>query len=207
MIGKIHVVVADGQRLGWSEFAAKNSQRSMGQSYSTLMDYDVLRLVAEHWSERQPGHGETGLERKVVVPVPPINFYCPVWSRLVDGLPIKARLHRRQPHEDPVVETYVSEADAVTAGTLVVTPAVRAAVVCYSAEALSENGGERYTDCEWEIVTILCYDEPKDEPMPPITMARNYLQKPGGTFTDYTAKQFAEAIYFHSTSRRLRVLS
>ena len=34
--------------------------------------------------------------------------------------------------------------------------------------------------------------------MDPVTMARNFLEKPGGTFAPYTAQQFAEAIWFWS---------
>ena len=36
------------------------------------------------------------------------------------------------------------------------------------------------------------------EPMDPLTMARNMLEKPGGTFVPYTAEEFALSIYFWS---------
>jgi hypothetical protein len=34
--------------------------------------------------------------------------------------------------------------------------------------------------------------------MNPLTMARNFLEKPGGTFCEYTAREFAEAVYYWS---------
>jgi hypothetical protein len=34
--------------------------------------------------------------------------------------------------------------------------------------------------------------------MHPLAMARNQLEKPGGTKGEYTAQQYAEAIWFHS---------
>jgi hypothetical protein len=34
--------------------------------------------------------------------------------------------------------------------------------------------------------------------MDPLTMARNMLAKPGGTPCDYTAEQFAEAVWYWS---------
>ncbi len=38
----------------------------------------------------------------------------------------------------------------------------------------------------------------KNVPMHPLTMARNYLVKKGGTKGRYTAAQFAEAIWYWS---------
>jgi len=55
----------------------------------------------------------------------------------------------------------------------------------YHKDALLENGGERTTNCDWEVVAILASAIP-NEPMP-LTMARNFLQKPGGTKSVYTA--------------------
>ncbi|MBU2502315.1 DUF3228 family protein, partial [bacterium] len=72
---------------------------------------------------------------------------------------------------------------------------VHAGVVLYSREALLENGGTRSGDADWEIVCLLAGPE-EDEPMDPLTMARNMLAKPGGTPCTYTAEQFAEAVWY-----------
>ena len=40
--------------------------------------------------------------------------------------------------------------------------------------------------------------------MPPVTMARNMLEKEGGTKSVYTAEEFAEAIYYWSQRIRIK---
>ena len=67
----------------------------------------------------------------------------------------------------------------------------------YSAAALTENEGKRSGDFDWEIVAIIA-SPVETEPMNPLTMARNFLEKPGGTFCEYTAREFAEAVYYWS---------
>jgi hypothetical protein len=103
------------------------------------------------------------------------------------------------------VEVFVSEKVAQEHGALVVRPARTVDIVCYSAEALMENDGGRSTDCDWEIVTFLCTDEDEQEPMTPLTMARNFLEKPGGTRSVYTSREFAESIWHHASVRGIRV--
>ena len=70
-------------------------------------------------------------------------------------------------------------------------------MVLYSAETLTENDGTRSGDFDWEVVCLLA-GAAQTEPMDPLTMARNMLEKPGGTYAPYTAQEFAEAIYFWS---------
>ena len=70
-----------------------------------------------------------------------------------------------------------------------------AGAVLYSAETLLENNGQRSGDYDWEVVCILA-STVESEPMDPLTMARNMLEKPGGTFADYSALDFAEAIWY-----------
>jgi hypothetical protein len=76
-------------------------------------------------------------------------------------------------------------------------PVVKAEIVLYSREALTENVGESSGDFDWEVVAILAKTN-ENEPMTPLTMARNFLEKPGGTKSVYTAQEFAEAVYFWS---------
>ena len=54
------------------------------------------------------------------------------------------------------------------------------------------------TDCEWELVSINARPTPEPEPLTPDTMARNFLELPGGTKADYTAEEFARAILYWS---------
>jgi len=106
--------------------------------------------------------------------------------------PVFAHVVRRQMNEDPFVRNV-----ARSLSTTAIIPAKYVKVVCYSADALLENDGERSTDCDWEIVALLASDV-ENEPMNPLAMARNMLEKPGGTKGTYTAQEFAEAVYYWS---------
>ena len=197
--------------VGWSNFALKRHKPGAGYSYSNLVyggkqiRDEVCSLVMDNWKDAVPGDGETTLDRKVLVPVPPEGFFCPDRARIVKGMTIQAEITTRQDGEDPYVETFVYEGIAVLNRALIVTPAVRVKIVCYSADALLENNGERTTVDDWEIVSLNCDDGKESPPMPPLTMARNMLEKPGGTKSEYTAQEFADAVWWHSTQKTLRV--
>jgi hypothetical protein len=194
--------------IGWSDFAKKQHTPESGNSFTTLDALSVVGLVLLCWDARVPGAGEKDLSRKVLVPLPEYTyeyFRCPR-VELTPDLPLKARVAQRQEGEDYYVETYVDGDEADRLGIeLKYSPVTSVNVVCYSKEALLDNGGTRSTNCDWEIVCLLASGR-KNEKMEPLTMARNYLEKPGGTFTDYTAREFAEAIYEHSTNRGVRVV-
>jgi len=191
--------------LGWSDFASKHSRPGTGNSYTVLDDEVVLNRVLINWDKAVPGSGETDTSRKILVPVSPEGFFCPPQAKLVMGMPLNAEIVQRQDGEDPYVQTYVTRAVAEAFGALIDCPAKSVDIVCYSAEALEENDGKRSSDCSWEIVTILCRDNDDREPMNSLAMARNMLEKPGGTMGNYTAKEFAEAIWFEHTRKGIRV--
>ena len=191
-------------KIGWSDFAVKRHVEGNGQSYFNISKEQIINLIEENWDKRIPGSGETNVDRKVLVPVSPEGFLCPPRMPLQKGMPIIAEVITRQEGEDPFVEYYITVEDAKKFG-FKGTPAKSCNIVCYSAEALQENGGERSTDCDWEIVAILATEDDVVEPMPPLTMARNYLEKSGGTKTDYSAQEFAESIYFHATNKGIKV--
>jgi hypothetical protein len=191
--------------LAWSNFALQHSRYGTGNSYSTLSNEEVLKLVQENWDQRRPGAGETDLNRKVLVPVPVEHMFCSPRAEIVMGLPVRARVVQRQAGEDPYIETYITPEDAEKFG-VKQTPAKKCDIVCYSADALLENGGERSSEADWEIVTILAYPDDFEEPVPPLTLARNYLNKPGGTYGEYSAKEFAESIYYHATKKTVKIM-
>lgn len=197
--------------IGTSNFCMKRSVVECGNSYTTLQWSEVVDLVRAYWGLREPGTGESNTDRKVLVPIPfrqlrQLNaFFCQPRANIVDGLNVRAAVTKRQDGEDPYIETFVTPEDARAVGALVETEARNVKIVVYSAEALCENGGTRTTDDEWEIVCLICEAEKEETFMPPLTMARNYLQKEGGTFTDYTAKEFAEAIWHNSIKKGIKV--
>jgi len=116
-------------------------------------------------------------------------------DRWDETTPLHARLERRQPREEPFIQV---TADGPRE------PARHARVVLYSAATLQENGGTRSGDFDWEVVSLQAGAD-VDPPMDPVTMARNFLEEPGGTFAPYTAQQFAEAIWYWSRRARAHV--
>lgn len=192
--------------IGLSEFFCTHSKKEAGNSFTTLSDDDLLAYIQAAWDKRTPGDGETDISRKVLVPLltDEAVFFLPPRICLKKDMPLKAEAKVRQEGEDPYLEVYVDLKDAEKFGYKDI-PACYCDVVCYSADALLENNGKRTTNCEWEVVTLLCRAEAEIEPMAPLVMARNFLEKPGGTKGEYTAKEFAEAIYHHSSNRSFRV--
>jgi len=173
--------------LAWSDFARRRHQPQGKHTWYDGSETDLLDLVRQGWPERRPGAGRDDLAAVVVVPVPPTGFHGTTVV-VQDDTPLLARLDRRQEGEEPFIR--------VTARSDAETPRW-AGVVLYSAATLEENGGTRSSDAQWEVVCLLA-GEHADEPMDPITMARNFLRKPGGTHAPYTAEQFAEAIWYWS---------
>jgi hypothetical protein len=196
--------------IGWSKFAKERHVEGSGNSFFVfpekthgLLPHDlVIDRCHAAWSRRYPGQGETGLDRKVVVPIAAQGFFLST-TALRDNLPLRAEVTRRQPEEDPHIEIYV-DADEAKALGIEYEPAQFVNIVVYSAEALLENGGERSTESDWEIVAVLASKTEK-ESMMPLVMARNFLEMPGGTKSIYTAQEFAEAIYYHSTHRGIKI--
>ncbi len=174
-------------KIGWSEFARKRCQPGQGRSYFRGSEDELIELLEKHWDERRPGSGREDLDKVVLVPCPPEQFACAT-VLVKRRTKLSARLENRQAGEDAHIRvTALGEPE----------PAQFVDVVLYSAEALSENDGERSGDFDWEIVAIVAAPV-ENEPMNPLTMARNFLEKPGGTYCEYTAREFAEAVYYWS---------
>ncbi len=193
--------------IGVSDFYRENSTEAKGNSFSVCTIELLIEEVKHHWHLRTPGTGESDLLRKVLVPIlvdnisiPPDLFYCPSRIKLVEGMKVEAEVVTRQQGEDPYVQTYVTPEEAAKYGFQRIL-AKKVQVVCYSASALLENGGKRSTNCDWEIVTLLCSADDETEHMTPLTMARNHLEKTGGTkpSVPYTSDQWAEAIWATTT--------
>jgi hypothetical protein len=177
--------------IAWSDFARGRHQPGCGHVWFDGSEEALLDLVRAHWPQRRPGAGRDDLTQVVVVSVPPAGF-CGTTVLVDEDTPLRAVLDRRQPAEDPFIRvTAAGPAE----------PVRHAAVVLYSAQTLRENGGVRSSDADWEVVCLLA-GPVADEPMDPLTMARNYLQKPGGTFAPYTATEFATAIWYWSRRAR-----
>jgi len=187
-------VSGDAPSIGWSGFAAGRYRPGTSHSHFLGTDAELVELVRAHWADRRPGEGRDGLDEVVVVPVPPERFVCAT-VRVCEGTSLHARFTRRQDHEDGFVEVSAEGPRE---------PADHAAVVLYGAAVLEQNGGARSTGCDWEIVCVIAAPT-ADEPMDPLTMARNMLARPGGTPCRYTAEQFAEAVWYWRDRAKIHV--
>ena len=200
--------------IAWSDFARQRHRKGTSYSYFVGEESELINLIKIYWNKRVPGQGEQDLSRKVVVPLLPSkelsNFLAEDLSKMFrgssakikKGMKIKASVGQRQEGEDLFIATRLKKSwyrkllEKLTGNDGMESPQF-VSVVLYSREALLENDGEVSSDAEWEIVAIICSDVEK-EPMRPLTMARNMLQKAGGTKSTYTAEEFAESIYYWS---------
>ncbi len=176
---------AAGLKLGWSDFARRRHVPAGSHVWFRGGEAELLDLVRAHWVRRRPGAGRRDLDQVVIVPVPPRGFVSAT-VKVDERTPLRAEFTRRQPHEEGYIRVLASGPREEVR---------HAAVVLYAAETLLENDGTRSGDYDWEVVCLLA-GPVADEPMDPLTMARNMLEKPGGTYCAYTAEQFAEAIWY-----------
>ena len=207
-------LVVDVPSIGWSNFARENSTQEKGNSYTCLSEADVITLISENWSKQEIGMGESDYSRKIVVPVPSVlqsprfgflantQIFFGVTFLLQEGMPIQSKIVRRsgQDSEEPFIQNYITFEDSKNYS---LEPVNVTSIVLYSKEALLENDGVRSTNCDWEVVAIITASEP-NQPMLPLTMARNQLELDGGTASVYTDKEYAKAIAYWS--KRVRVL-
>ena len=181
------VPVAGDLKLGWSDFAAARHVIGGKHTWFEGSGAALLDRVRARWSERRCGAGRDDLTEVVIVPVDPAGFVSST-VRVGPETVLYAAFERRQAHEDGYARvTAAGERE----------PAEFASAVLYAAATLEENGGHRSGDFDWEVVCLLA-GPTADEPMDPLTMARNMLAKPGGTYCAYTAEQFAESIWYWS---------
>jgi hypothetical protein len=100
---------------------------------------------------------------------------------------LKAVISARQEGEDCLVNVTVTGEKG---------PARYVELILYSRAALAKEGIE--IDRDWGLVSINCSPGFEPTPMRPETMARNMLGMKGGTQREYTAKEFADAVWFWS---------
>ena len=77
-------------------------------------------------------------------------------------------------------------------------PAKFVDVVLYRNDVLAEGKENSDLTADWEVISVNARLTEEQEPMTPMTMARNFLVLAGGTKGDYTSEQFAKSIVFWS---------
>lgn len=172
-------------KLGWSDFAARRHVPGGQHTWFAGSPDELLARVRSGWRKRRPGAGRPDLSQVVIVPVDPAGFVSST-VQVTEDTVLHAVFDRRQAGEEGFVRV-TAEGERE--------PATFASVVLYSADTLTENNGRRSGDFDWEVVCLLA-GPTETEPMDPLTMARNMLEKPGGTYCAYSAEQFAESIWY-----------
>ena len=123
---------------------------------------------------------------KIVLTHDRITFYSGVQEITKDTV-LEASLFQRSENELPYINVLACGKKSI---------AKIAEVILYSHEAL---GSDASTDADYEIVSINARITEEPEPPTPISMARNFLNLPGGSTATYTAEEFAKSIIYWST--------
>ena len=173
--------------IGWSKFAKHRHQKGMGFSYFNGTDSELHDLIRNNWDKRFKGDGSDSIDDVCIVPVDPDKFISST-IHIDDVEELTVKKTRRQPKEHCFAKV---EATGKTATVKF------AKVVLYAAQELLKNGGNRSCEDNWEIVCIIA-SSVENEPMKPLAVARNMLNKPGGTPRTYTAEYLCESIWYWS---------
>jgi len=162
-------------------FARRQTPTSCYSHFESPDGPGIVDLVSAHFGRATPVNEAGTILR---VPVPPEGFWSAV-RPLVEGEAVVSRYLPRRPGEEAVLSTMTSGAKA---------PARHVEIILYHRDALGEDAS---TSADWEIVSINASPFECPFPMDPVTMARNQLQKEGGTFQrTYTSEEWAAAVWF-----------
>lgn len=164
-----------------NKFAERQTEKSRFSYYAGTTE-DLVKIVEENFDNAKPGYKDGVL----MVPVPVEGFYSAVCKIDEDSI-LESRMESRRAGEEVVLVTVVKNGKKL--------PAKEVNIVLYRHDVL---GADASTNAEWEIISINASLIEGGEPMTPTAMARNMLVKAGGTKAEYTAEQFAEAVWFWS---------
>jgi hypothetical protein len=183
------------QTIMCSEFVKRQTKNSGFSHFETEAkdEWDMLaRIVAA--CINMPQNIKAGYRDGVIlVSVPasgfmyeiPFQFYSGT-LKLNENNKLCAAYAARRIGEDPYIKVGVRAKKQ---------PAKFVEIVCYRADVLAENN-ERSVDADWEIICIKARVSDEDEPMDPVTMARNFLHMKGGTKGSFSAEEFAKSIIY-----------
>lgn len=185
-------------KIGISTFARKNIADPA----------KLIEQIRQGWDKRKPGAARTDLTKVVLVPIPTEGYFGRLTTATKDML-LEAFVTERAEGEDPYIVVKAVgykphglrwlfwKIGLAKPLPIKADPVNFVFAVLYSADMLLENNGTRSGDFDWEVVAVVASDV-EDQPMEPLTMARNWLEKPGGTFAPYDLKPTMESIYYWS---------
>lgn len=161
-------------------FAGRQTPESSFGHYEGT-EASLVALIAAGMAQAIPVNDAKTILR---VPVPAAGFWSAI-RPVEPGEELTTTFEPRRPGEEPVMRTIARGKKA---------PAKHVEIILYHRDAL---GDEASTPADWEVVSI--NPSPIDGPIPmdPITMARNQLEKVGGTFQKlYSPQEWADAAWF-----------
>lgn len=175
-------VLVEKGKFQTSEFARSFNQPEGVNSYYEGSWEDLEKLVTAHKEDFEPGTGSVDND-VILVNVPKEGFYTSI-VEITDSNRhlVEERDHVRQEGEKPVSMKIISG---------VKQPAEYVQIVCYRADVLAKDD-DRSNNAEWEIIAINAQKD-KVTPMHPTTMLRNNNHEEGGTYREYTQKEWDDA--------------
>lgn len=159
----------------------KRQTKNSSHGYFDGSWYELIKLVEDNFGKQIPGY-RPGV---ILVPVPADRFYTAM-CKIDENSILETTFEKRWEGEEPVPKTVVVNGKKI--------PARFVRIVLYGHDVLKETN-QQSTTAEWEIISINA-SLVENEPMHPMTMARNMLEKAGGTKAEYSGQQFAEALWF-----------
>lgn len=173
-----------------SDFVKRQTKESGHSHFEGT--WDELAGIAS--SLIHTGHRKEGYKKGVVLIEVPEYFYdvklldkfYSATVTITDKTKLLVNYAPRQEGEDPFIRVCAKAKKQ---------RAKAAEIICYHKDVLDEDD-DRSTSAEWEIVAIKARASKEEEPMDPMTMARNFLHLKGGTKGEWTAEQFAKSIVY-----------
>lgn len=169
------------KQLGINDFVRRQTAESEFSHYVGTLE-ELLLLAHKHWPVNCKG------DETVVFVTVPVNddFFCGVVKVNKDTV-LRSHFGVRDKGEEPHVIDLAYGAEKVLG--------VETTLVFVSHDELAKKNEQTHKDIAFELVSINVEEEKgKKAPKHPRTMARDHLDKPGGTLTKFTADQFAESI-------------
>ena len=183
-------------RIGISEFVKRQTPQSKYNHFEG--DWGTLvQLVENQWENRRVSPHNRGV---LLVPIPEDKLHR-FWSGIVpvrEHSRLRAEFSPRMAGEAPFIQVEIVGGQKVQAR--------RAEIILYSHETLEkDNDAPPTREADYYIISVNAYATTEDEPMSPMTMARNFLGLKGGTRpeTPYSAEEFARSILYWSHHARL----
>lgn len=183
-------------RVGLTDFVRRQTPQSRHSHFEGTWD-ELMGLVLAHWDAAKVSPHNSGVR---LVPMPEAivgRFYTGIIAVTAET-PLKVEFEARVPGEDAFIQ--------VTACGQGKQPAKRVEIILYSHETLAKDGDAPLGgESDFYIVSVNAYASVEDEPMSPMTMARNLLGLKGGTKPEvpYTAEEFARSILYWSCHARV----